>query len=123
MIEIDKPLSDREPLEVLELNYYRFRLHDDNLVRAMEKIQAAAVQLVALEEEQPGPAGVRASAASNSLMLAYKELAKERSENQVTLKGLASYLAMHEVELFDSMQDLLLAQELLKQVDEEQGLD
>jgi hypothetical protein len=113
MILLDTPLSEREPLELLELTYYRYRLHDDNLVRAMEKIQASAVELVAISE-QPGPGSVHAIAASKSLMNAYQLLAQERLENESTAKGLASYLSLHEVELFESMQELILAQEFIK---------
>jgi hypothetical protein len=114
MILLETPLSEREPIEVLELNYYRFRLQDDALVRAMEKIQAAAVELVAISE-QPGPASVHAEAASKSLMAAYQGMAQERVEIEATIKGLKSYLTMHEVELFDTMQELLLAQDIIKE--------
>lgn len=114
MILLDTPLSDREPLEVLELNYYRFRLQDDALTRAMEKTQAAAVELVAISE-QPGPVSVHALAASKSLMSAYQVMAQELAEIEATIKGLKSYLTMHEVELFDSMQELLLAQDIIKE--------
>jgi hypothetical protein len=121
MIELDKPLSEREPIELLELNLYRFRLSDDNIVRALEKIQAAAVALVALEESgQPGPASVHLEAASKSLMHAYNLLVQERTELQATIKGLASYLELHDVELFNSMQELVLAQPLLKEQEIEQ---
>lgn len=121
MIEIDKPLDKREPLEVLELNFYRLRLHDDNLVRALEKLQAAAVAIVAQQEfeaRQLRPDSIHLQAASKSLMHAYQFLAQERVENETTLKGLASYLEMNDIEVFDSMQDLILAQEILKTIDD-----
>ena len=114
MILLETPLSEREPLEVLELNYYRFRLQDDALTRAMEKVQASAVELAAIAE-QPGPARLHAEAASKSLMSAYQGMAQELGEIAATIKGLKSYLTMHEVELFDSMQELLLAQDAIKE--------
>ena len=121
MILLETPLSEREPLEVLELNYYRFRLQDDAMTRALEKVQAAAVELMTIAE-QPGPASVHALAASKSLMAAHKVMAQELGEIEATLRGLKSYLTMHEVELFDSMQELLLAQEAIKEELSAEGL-
>jgi hypothetical protein len=116
MILLNKPLSEREPLEVLELNFYRLRLQDDNLVRTIEKIQAAAVSIVSELEATgaTGPGSLHLTAASNSLLQAHKLLAQEHGENEATLNGLASFLKMNDVELFESMEELTLAQEFLE---------
>lgn len=120
MIDLRTPLSEREPLDVIELAYYQRRLTDDGLTKAMEKIQAAVVEVLSLVE-QPGPGQLQAQAASQSLREAYSLLSSQMQANQTSMKGLASYLKLNEVELFGTMKELFMAQKAFEELDAEEN--
>ncbi len=122
MIDLRTKLSEREPIEVVELILYQKRLADDTITKIMEKLQGAAVELVALEDEATGPSQLRATAASKSLMESYRFLAQLMQANSDSMIGLASYLKLHEVDTFTSMKELYVAQRVFQEMDEENEL-
>lgn len=111
MIKLDLPLDSRDPIELLELLFYQLRMERDSLVRAIEKTQAAAVSL--------GPGSLNLVNAGLSLLEAHSGLGSMFTNLTKTLNGLGSYLKLHEVELFESMKELLEAQDVIDLVESE----
>ena len=121
MIDLSIPMNEREPLDVVELTFYQQRLADDAVAKALVKIEATAVELMALDEEATGPTKLRTVAASQSLLEAHGELVYLAKNIEAIIKGLASYMDFNEVEWFDSMKELYLAQKVFQELKQEEA--
>ena len=119
MIDLNKPMIERDSLELIELEYYLLRTENDSIVKAMEQLQAAGAGCVELQEvrasESPDEGtveGVHLTAASisSSVMSAYRELEAILNTHRDRIKAFRSYLELNDVEVAESMKELLEAQ-------------
>jgi hypothetical protein len=112
MIDLSKPLIDREPLELIEHTFYSLRLENDIIVQAMEKLQAAGAGLVELQEVaateiSPVSLDLTATSISRSLLEAYRQLEIILESHKGRITAFRSYLELYGIDVAGSMKELL----------------